>query len=182
VDALTVPCLLDCGELLLRPWTTADGPQVQASAADPQIAVWNPMTYPTGEQWCANRADWSGGTHASWAVVPVPDPAIVLGSVSLHHIDDVQLDSEIGYWVAPAYRRQRVATRALSAATGFAFQRLGLHRVHLFHAVANTGSCAVAVAAGFLHEGTHRQSYRFGDGLWHDEHSHARLSTDRVTV
>jgi RimJ/RimL family protein N-acetyltransferase len=67
------------------------------------------------------------------------------------------------------------------AATGFAFSQLGLHRVYLYHAVENPGSCGVARAAGFLHEGTLRRSYRYGDGAYHDEHLHARLSTDVIS-
>ena len=172
------PCDVTAGELLLRPWTIADAAQIEVIATDEEIAIWNPVDYSTAEQWCANRVDWSSGRHASWAVVRVTDPALVVGSVSLHDVDHDQREGGIGYWVAVGHRRQGVATRAVSAATWFAFERLALRRVHLFHAVDNVGSCAVAAAAGFLYEGTHRQSYRFGDGIWHDEHSHARLHTD----
>ncbi len=59
-----------------------------------------------------------------------------------------------------------------------AFDELGLHRVYLYHAVENPGSCGVARAAGFVQEGTLRQSYRYADGAYHDEHLHALLSTD----
>lgn len=31
---------------------------------------------------------------------------------------------------------------------------------------------------GFLLEGTLRESYRYADGRFHDEHLHARLATD----
>jgi RimJ/RimL family protein N-acetyltransferase len=64
------------------------------------------------------------------------------------------------------------------AASRFAFDELGLHRVYLYHAVENPGSCGVARAAGFVQEGTLRQSYRYADGAYHDEHLHALLSTD----
>ena len=36
----------------------------------------------------------------------------------------------------------------------------------------------VGEAAGFVQEGTLRQSYRYADGAYHDEHLHALLSTD----
>jgi RimJ/RimL family protein N-acetyltransferase len=51
-------------------------------------------------------------------------------------------------------------------------------RLELFHAVENTGSCRVANAARFRLEGTLRQSHRYSDGVWHDEHLHARLRSD----
>ena len=39
-------------------------------------------------------------------------------------------------------------------------------------------TCRVATAAGFALEGVARQSYRYPDGLFHDEHLHARLASD----
>jgi len=53
-----------------------------------------------------------------------------------------------------------------------------LHRIVLYHAVDNAGSCAVARANDYDLEGVHRMSHRYGDGRWHDEHSHARLRED----
>ena len=53
-------------------------------------------------------------------------------------------------------------------------------RLELFHAVENAGSCRVAESAGLRLEGVHRSSYRYGDGLLHDEHCHARLADDPV--
>ena len=44
--------------------------------------------------------------------------------------------------------------------------------------VDNPASCRVATRAGFALEGTHRSSFRYGDGRLHDEHSHARLAAD----
>ncbi|MCA1781336.1 MAG: GNAT family N-acetyltransferase [Intrasporangiaceae bacterium] len=91
-------------------------------------------------------------------------------------MDPDQADAEIGYWVAPWARRMGYATRAVTSASRFAFGRLGLHRLYLFHAVENPGSCSVARAAGFVHEGTMRQSYRYADGEYHDEHLHGLLA------
>jgi len=47
--------------------------------------------------------------------------------------------------------------------------------------VENGGSCAVALAAGFRHEGTLRESYRYADGVHHDEHLHGLLARDLGT-
>jgi len=68
-----------------------------------------------------------------------------------------------------------VGGRDVQAATTFAFRELALRRVVLFHAVDNDGSCGVAGRTGYVPEGVHRQAHRYGDGRWHDEHSHARL-------
>lgn len=177
MPAVTVARSVVAGDLLLRPFTAADAPQITLARTDPLIELWNPMRKPS-EQWCVDRGDWSDGTHASWAAARPDRPDVVIGAVSLHQVDHDQLDAEVGFFVLPGHRRQGVAVACLQAATAFAFGELGLRRTHLFHAVENAGSCAVAMACGYLYEGTHRESYRCGDGVWHDEHSHGRLASD----
>jgi RimJ/RimL family protein N-acetyltransferase len=71
-----------------------------------------------------------------------------------------------------------VAVRAVILSVGIAFGELDLHRMQLFHAAGNEASCQVAGRAGFRYEGHLRQSYRYGDGTFHDEHLHARLASD----
>jgi len=174
------PCEVPAGELLLRPWTLADTPEIAEAAVDPEIIRWNRVGLPTPKEWCAKRADWSTGDHASWAVVSPNNRSRVMAAVSLHHLDLEQQNSEVGYWVGAEFRGRHLGARVLDIATRFGFERLQLRRIHLFHAIDNLASCAVANRAGFRQEGTHRQSYKFGDGLWHDEHSHARLNDDVI--
>lgn len=177
MPVVTVVCPVRTPDLLLRAFTLADAPQIADARTDPDIDLWNPMRKPA-EQWCTDRGDWSDGTHASWAATRPDRPGVVIGAVSLHQIDHEQLDAEVGFFVIPAHRRRGVATACVEAATAFAFGELGLRRTHLFHAIENRGSCAVATGCGYLLEGTHRESYRCGDGVWHDEHSHGRLASD----
>ncbi len=122
------------------------------------------------------RSDDAGST-LGWAVRAAVGGGL-LGQVSLLHIDRDQRDAEVGYWLLPHARGRGVGTAAVLAVSRYAFGALDLLRLQLFHAVENTASCALATRAGFAYEGTHRQSHRYGDGLWHDEHSHARLASD----
>jgi ribosomal-protein-alanine N-acetyltransferase len=62
--------------------------------------------------------------------------------------------------------------------TEWGFKAVGLHRIFLTHSVRNEPSCRVAVALGFVQEGTLRQHQRLIDG-WHDVHVHARLADER---
>ena len=173
---------VDAAGVVLRAFGPDDAHDLVAAFADAEIARWNPG--PAGPDaatdFMAARNDWSDASHASWAVADASDRLV--GSVSVHRIDADQADAEIGYWVAPWGRRQGHAARAVVAACGFAFSRLGLHRLYLYHAVENWGSCAVATASGFVHEGTTRQSYRYSDGRYHDEHLHGILASDLTEV
>jgi RimJ/RimL family protein N-acetyltransferase len=172
------------GDVWLRPFSVDDVPALQVAFADVDVLAWNPGPEASDDPeavaaWLRERNDWANGWHASWAI---SDPSsTLLGSVSLHKIDTDQADAEVGYWVAPWARGRGLAARAVAAAAQFGFVELGLHRLYLFHAVENVASCRVAEAAGFELEGRLRQSYRYADGAYHDEHLHARLA-DTIAV
>lgn len=166
------------GDLVLRAYRAADEPVLRECFADEATATWNPG--PVDDEvsaWWQRRNDWSDGEHASWAVADAGDDRL-LGSVSIFKIDPAQLDAMIGYLVSPGARHRGVAHRAVVAAARYGFERAGLHRIALFHAVANAASCRVAGGAGFRLEGELRESYRYADGIWQDEHLHARLASD----
>lgn len=66
----------------------------------------------------------------------------------------------------------------VDAVTRRAFTERGLARVQLAHAVPHLTSCRVALAAGFVPEGTTRSAYAGPDGTRDDCHIHGRLATD----
>jgi RimJ/RimL family protein N-acetyltransferase len=123
------------------------------------------------------RQDGTSGDHASWAVVP-PVEGALLGSVSLHSVDAEQGTGPIGYWTSPSARGRGVAARAVDLACRWAYDAMALHRITIIRAVENAASARVAEKAGFSLEGRMRSSYRFGDGRRHDEQLCSRLRTD----
>jgi RimJ/RimL family protein N-acetyltransferase len=170
---------LSAGPLTLRLWRPDDVEAVWAALQDPQIGLWNGSAAGSRDdaiRFVTGRADWSAGDHASWAVVDGADG--VLGSVSVHSVDVVQNDAEIGYWTTPAARGQGAAARAVDAACRWVFATLPVDRIELCHAVENAASARVAEKAGFTLEGRLRRSYRYGDGVKHDELLWARLADD----
>jgi RimJ/RimL family protein N-acetyltransferase len=172
------PELVDSGDLVLAPFRRTDIPRLAEAFVDAEIARWNPGADDADDisAWIERRNDWSEGVHASWGVFGRTGD--LLGSVSLHRIDADQLDAEIGYFIVPSARGQGAATRAVQAATRYAFSRLRLHRIYLFHAVANIASCRVAAGAAYRLEGELRLSFRYADGDYHDEHLHAILADE----
>ena len=177
------PVELRVADLLLRPWRVDDTEAVLAAMQDPEIRLWNGFAGEFGIEdvgvWLTRRIDWSAGTHASWSVVAAATGEL-LGSVSLHSIDADQGDAEIGYWIVPAARGRGVASSVVDAVCRWAFETLPVDRVELCHAVENAASGRVAEKAGFQREGRLRRSYRYGDGVKHDELLWARLADDTV--
>lgn len=168
---VTIPTEIRWASVVLRPWVAEDADGVLAVVSDPDIALWNPSALRSRQdvaEWIGGRADWRDGSHASFAVVDATSGQLV-GSVSLHQIDRVQGDAEIGYWTTPAARGRGVASAAVTALSRWAFLELPIDRIELCHAVENSGSGRVAEKAGFTLEGRLRQSYRYGDGRKHDE-------------
>ena len=151
---------------------------VLSAYRDPQISVWNPAEVNDDDaalRWIEDRADWTDGDHASW-IFSDAESGAPLGAVSLHKVNTENLSASVGYWTHPKARRRGHATAALAAATSWAFNTLKLRRIELLHAVDNPGSCRVAMANLYELEGTTRQGERYGDGQWHDEHIHGRIS------
>lgn len=183
---------IPAGPLMLRPWRKLDASAVVGAWADPEILRWarygaTPPSVTSMEHWVAwNHDEWQRGIRAAFAVCTA-DGAEFVGSALLRDFGESPGHcagaGEAGYWIAADWRGRGAATTALRAMTDWAFTPtsdggLGLRRVHLRHAVANAGSCRVARKAGYLFEGTMRESYRYGDGRWHDEHVHGRLASD----
>ncbi|MFI6724983.1 GNAT family N-acetyltransferase [Streptomyces sp. R-74717] len=182
-----VRATLDLGDVLLRPWSREadeldamlDG--LTAAAADPLIARWNP--FPAADRteamaWLEKReGSWDRGAAATFAVLGAADGAL-LGAVGLSWVDRADGLAMIGYWTLPDARGRGVATRAVGAVTSWAFETADARRIEIAHATGNEASCRVAHRCGYPAEGTLRDSHRYGDGAYHDEHLHARLAAD----
>jgi [ribosomal protein S5]-alanine N-acetyltransferase len=169
--------VLDLGEFVLRPWRESDAPAVAAAYAEPAIQHWHArsMTADEALAWIGSwPGRWRQETGAGWAVASRSD---LLGQISLRRLSLTDGAAEVSYWVMPAARGHRVATRALRALSAWAFGQLRLHRMELAHSTMNPASCHVAGNAGYRLEGTRRREALHVDG-WHDMHLHARLADD----
>ncbi|MFB6889563.1 GNAT family N-acetyltransferase [Kitasatospora sp. NPDC056327] len=186
-DRVFVPATLDLGDVVLRPWQPGlevrggAAASLVALAADPDIALWNPLragdrtqAEATLERWATG---WENGTVACFAILAAADAGL-LGLVALRWTDRADGLAMVGYSLLPAARGRGIATRATRAVSRWGFATAAVRRLELAHADGNRASCRVAERCGFPLEGTLRASHRFGDGRYHDEHLHARLATD----
>lgn len=170
-------------DLLIRPPLPDDAPEAFQLMNDPDVRRWNPTRdcpdLATAAAWCRSGADWSDGMHATWHAVDRRTGRMV-GHVSLFAFDTDDAVAKIGYRVLPSARGRGVARQMVDAVTRWAFTERALARVQLEHAVPNVSSCKVAVAAGFVLEGTTRSAYAVpGDGR-EDCHIHGRLAADEA--
>jgi RimJ/RimL family protein N-acetyltransferase len=119
---------------------------------------------------------WEDGSCAGFAIRDVAGGSAI-GFAAFVHLELDKEQGEIGYVVDPAARGRGAARRAVGLLTGWGLGTLGLERIELRIDPANTPSSRVAEGAGYLHEGTLRNTY-FKDGLRSDVAVWARLRRD----
>lgn len=98
-------------DLVLRPWEAADRPVLIAAYSDPEIQRYHVRSVDDAEatDWLVTWARaWEQETAAGWAVT---DGSQVLGRVALRWMNLHEGVAEVGYWVLPRSRGQRVASR-----------------------------------------------------------------------
>ncbi|MGP9018651.1 GNAT family N-acetyltransferase [Streptomyces sp. BR1] len=166
--------------LELRPWRVSDADALVAAAQEPDIRQWNRL-FVTSQAEARKRIErmherWQNEQSAIWAIAQ-PDGGQAVGLIGWGDIDLQGGSAEILYWLLPAGRGRGAMAEATQRVSRWAFDDLGLHRLRLCHAAANSASCRVAEKAGFTVEGTMRSALLHEDG-WHDEHLHALVHGD----
>jgi ribosomal-protein-alanine N-acetyltransferase len=86
-------------------------------------------------------------------------------------------NANIGYYVARASNGRGICTEAVGLVVGFAFERLGLHRVQAAVMPRNTPSIRVLEKNGFRREGLAPRYLRI-NGEWEDHAIFARTVED----
>ncbi|MFM8901049.1 MAG: GNAT family N-acetyltransferase [Burkholderiales bacterium] len=148
----------------LRMLTDADAPSLALHANDE--AVWRnlfdgfprPYTLADAQGWCdaAQRGQKAGYV---WAIVPVGSQDMV-GCIGLRVESGwLRCSAEVGYWIGQTHWRQGITSEALKLVTQWAWATLPeLTRIYAPIFAWNEGSQAVARSAGFVLEGTLKQS------------------------
>nr|WP_234306624.1 GNAT family N-acetyltransferase [Streptomyces sp. NRRL F-2799] len=152
--------------LLLRPWRAADAVElVLVQRGDAALRRWTGAAVDdeaAALEWIAGQArGWETGDRLGFAVVaadsadlsePLDEEGELLGHIALKDVLSGDGRAEVGYWTAARARGRGVAPRALTALTGWAFER-GLTRLELLHQMDNTASCRVALKCGYERAG-----------------------------
>ncbi|MFC7989497.1 GNAT family N-acetyltransferase [Streptomyces pilosus] len=140
--------------LVLRPWRVEDVAALVKVSRDPALRQWANSVVDNdadGRRWVqAQQEGWAAGDRFGFAVLeaqPGSAPTQLVGNVVLKEVTSGKPAAEVGYWTAAHARGRGVASRALEALTGWAFDTFtadGLERLELLHQVDNLASCRVA--------------------------------------
>lgn len=177
---LVVPALQGDG-VRLRPWDRGDADVYLRGLSDPEAVRWSSGPPPADHAAALRRIDRiarraTEGSTLGWAVEVA---GAVVGAVAVRSVNLVDRFASVSYWVLPEHRGRGIAVRALQVAARHAYDGVGLHRLQLQHALANTASCRVAEKAGFVLESVQRETCLLPgpDGpVFVDEHQHVRLA------
>jgi RimJ/RimL family protein N-acetyltransferase len=161
--------VLEAGELLLRPPSDDDLPELAAAFADPAVARISAMSRfgepPYGEPEARAWLDSHEKARAEGRrlMLAITEHGVLVGTIDIDGANAGQGRAELGYWVAVAHRGRGVARRAIRATADYALAELGLARIELLIEPHNPASCRAAEAAGFTHEGLLRSFLAFQD-------------------
>ncbi len=140
---------------LLREWRRGDEPSLVRHANNRKVWI-NvrdsfpfPYTPADAKAW-VRRAS----SDALNQVFAIDVDGFAVGAIGLRPGEDVhRLSAEIGYWLGEEFWNRGIATEAVNSVTAYAFESLGMTRVHAEVFEWNTASMRVLEKAGFVKEG-----------------------------
>lgn len=151
---------LECGPCAVRSWRADDLEPLLRHANNPKVArdlrdrFPHPYTRQDGEAWLAIALAMRPET----AFVIEADGEMVGGIGVTLGADIERVSAEVGYWLGEAAWGRGIATAALAAFGGYAFEAFGLTRLFAVAFVRNPASRRVLEKAGYRFVGVLRQS------------------------
>jgi [ribosomal protein S5]-alanine N-acetyltransferase len=150
----------------LRPWsvapTSGDDPASLASVSRLLLR---------------HRREWKQGQTYVLLIAPREDDRAIVGRIALGGIlRGAFQNAYLGYWIDAEHQGRGFMTEAVRAATSFAFESAGLHRVQAAVMPRNAASRRVLEKVGYRREGA-AERYLCIAGVWED-HAIFALTTE----
>jgi ribosomal-protein-alanine N-acetyltransferase len=115
-----------------------------------------------------NRREWKQGVSYVLFIAPRDDESLLIGRIALGGVlRGAFHNAYLGYWMDAARQGLGLMTEAVTAATAFAFDSAGLHRVQAAVMPQNLASQRVLAKAGYRREGV-AERYLCIAGRWED--------------
>lgn len=140
---------------------------------DPEVTRWLAVRYPVSAQAIAQRLEGAAAMTFAGPRFSVErlDTDELVGYVALRDVTPESRNAELDLVMAdPA-----AFADAAETACRFAFERMGLHRVHAWVFAAHSEALAAYESVGFVREGVARDRW-WRRGAWHDGVLMARLA------
>lgn len=171
---------IDCATCLLRALVPGDAVTLAGLANDRD--VWlnlrdrfpHPYGLADAEAWIA-----SSSAHTPQTSFGIVVAGQAVGGISLMPGQDIdRVSAEIGYWLGRPFWGRGIMTDAVRAATLYAFDELHMRRVFAVPFAHNAASRRVLEKAGYVLEGTMKQS-AIKDGVILDQYLYAAYADSR---
>lgn len=168
-----LPLVIDTPRVKLRPQLASDADDFFPYVSDPELSRYVTWAAHTSidetREWIAKAGEMlAKGTDIVWTI---EHEGKAVGCVGLHGITwgvrAVRFDrAEMGYWIAKPFWGKGLMTEAATAATRWAFESLGLHKVTISCYEPNVGSRRVIEKVGYRYVGKNEEDI-WRDGRWY---------------
>jgi ribosomal-protein-alanine N-acetyltransferase len=112
--------------------------------------------------------EYQAGRSARFVIATLEDPDAIIGTCNYTNIVRGPFQAcFLGYQIGREHEGRGLMAEALTAANGFVFETLRLHRIMANHRPENVRSARLLERLGFAREGIARD-YLFIDGAWRD--------------
>jgi [ribosomal protein S5]-alanine N-acetyltransferase len=155
--------ILETERLFLRRLELTDAPLIYDYMQAREIAANTlliPFPYPPGaaEEWISRtHQSCDEGEGYNFGIV-LKDEERLIGAIGLGLRTDHRR-AEMGYWLGKPYWGQGFMPEAARRVIAFAFEVLGLNRIHASHFTHNPASARVMEKSGMIYEGTLRDHF-----------------------
>jgi ribosomal-protein-alanine N-acetyltransferase len=152
---------LQTDRLVLRPFSFDDAADVKRMAGEPAVAdttlnIPHPYAEGMAEEWIGtHQSEFDSGKGVTFAITLRRSGELV-GAIGL--VKNARFNrAEMGYWVGQPYWGKGYCTEAAKAVIAYAFDEMGLNKIHAYYFVRNPASGRVMEKAGMQYEGYLRQ-------------------------
>lgn len=154
--------------LLLRQLTPADAEAMRFFRSDEEFLRYIPRekepTLLQAQQHLRLLAELEATNEAvTWALSRPEQPAQLLGTICLWHLQAQHHRAEVGYGLHPDFSGQGLMAEALQAVIGYSFDHLRLHSLEAQLDPENAASVRLLRKHGFEQEAHYRENYHFQD-------------------
>lgn len=102
------------------------------------------------------------GEGLLWAITEIGSSRMI-GTVSYHNIDRVNLMGEIGYILHSDFQKKGIMQEAVISAISYGFRKIGFHRIEANINTGNESSRKLLLRNGFKKEALFRENFYYND-------------------